>query len=51
MEFGPVEKAIEGSLVFFAQTLAKFFPPSALLFQNKTERHNRSAHISSKELG
>jgi hypothetical protein len=49
MEFGPVEKAVKSFLVFFAQTFAEFFPPSPLRFQNLTERHNGSAHISSKE--
>ncbi len=37
MEFGPVEKAIEGFLVFFVQTSAKPFPSFTLRFQNITE--------------
>jgi hypothetical protein len=47
MEFGPVEKAIEGFLVFFVQTSAKPFPSFTLRFQNITEGHSCSAHISS----
>jgi hypothetical protein len=50
MEFGSVEKAIKGFLVFFAQTFSKLFPPSMFRFQNKTERHDCSAHTSSKTL-
>jgi hypothetical protein len=50
MEFGPVEKAIEGFLVFFAQTFAELFPLSMFLIQKMTERHNCPAHISSKDL-
>jgi hypothetical protein len=50
VEFGPVKKAVKRFLVFFAQTFAELFPPSPLRFQNMTERHNGSAHISSKEL-
>jgi hypothetical protein len=45
MEFGPVEEAIEGFLVFFAQNFAKFFPPSALFLQNMTERHDCVGHV------
>jgi hypothetical protein len=44
MEFGPVEQAIKGRPVLFAQALAKLLPPPVLLFQNITEGHNRSAH-------
>jgi hypothetical protein len=34
MEFSPVEKAIKGLLVFFAQSPPKPFPPFTLGFQN-----------------
>jgi hypothetical protein len=46
MEFGPVEKAIEGLLVFFAQSPSKGFPPFPFGFQNMPEGDNCSAHIS-----
>jgi hypothetical protein len=47
MKFGPVEKAIEGLLVFFAQNPPKGFPPFPFGFQNMAEGQNCSAHISS----
>jgi hypothetical protein len=40
VEFGPVEKAVKGFLVFFIQDSTKPLPPFPLLFQNKTEGHD-----------
>jgi hypothetical protein len=37
MEFGPVKEAIKRSLVFFAESPPKWFPPFMFGFQNKTE--------------
>jgi hypothetical protein len=48
VHFSPVKKAIERLLVFFAQSPPKGFPPFTLRFQNKTERHNCPARISSR---
>ncbi len=45
VEFGPVEEAVKGLLVLFAQMFAESFPVSPLLFQNKTVRHYCPAHI------
>jgi hypothetical protein len=46
--FGPVKKAIKHLLVFFAQTLPKWFPPIAFGFQNMTIRQKCAAHFPSQ---
>ncbi len=45
MEFGPVEKAVKGLLVFLGQRTAKPSQSFTLFLQHKTKRHDCPAHV------